>query len=87
MITRVLAKKGATVRDCGMMYQAVDQSVLLYVSEICVVTGDMIKLLEGFRYRAARQIIWMTATRGAGGEWKYPPVVAALNATGIHPIR
>ena len=28
----------------------------------------------------------MTATRGAVGEWEYPPVVAAMDAVGLHPI-
>ena len=39
MIERVLAKTEAMVRDRGMMYKAVEQSVLLYDSEIWVVTG------------------------------------------------
>ena len=28
----------------------------------------------------------MTTTRGAGGKWEYPPVVTAMEDTGIHPI-
>ena len=39
MIERVLVKTEAMVRDRGMMYKAVEQSVLLYDSEIWVVTG------------------------------------------------
>ena len=27
------------------------------------------------------------ATHGAGGEWEYPPVVEALRAVGLHPIK
>ena len=45
MIVRVLAKTVATVQAQEMMYKAVDQSVLLYGSEIWVVTGEMLKLL------------------------------------------
>ena len=52
-----------------MMYKAVAQSVLLYGSEGWVVTGAMLKILEGFHHRAASQITGMTATRGADGEW------------------
>ena len=29
----------------------------------------------------------MTVTHGAGGEREYPPVVAAMEAAGLHPIR
>ena len=54
MIARVLENTGATVRDRGMMYKAVEQSLILYVSERWVVTGEMLKVLEGFYHRAAR---------------------------------
>ena len=47
MITRAMAKTGATVRDQGMIYKAVDQSLLLYGSESWVVTGEMLKVSEG----------------------------------------
>ena len=39
MIARVLEKTGATVRDPGEMYKAVEQSVLLYGRKSWVVTG------------------------------------------------
>ena len=54
------------------MYNSVAQSVLLYGSEIWVVMGEMLKVLEGFHHRAARRITGMTAKRVAGGEWEYP---------------
>ena len=28
----------------------------------------------------------MMVTRGADGEWEYPPVVAALEDAGLHPV-
>ena len=87
MIERVLAKTGATVWYRRRIYKVVSYSVLLYFIEICVVTGDMIKVLEGFHHRAVRRIMGMTETRGVGREWEYPPVVAAMESAGIHPIR
>ena len=86
MIARVLANTGATVQARGMVFLAVDQLVLLYSSESWVVAWAMIKVLEGFHHRASRQITRMMETRGLGGEWEYPPVVAALEAAVIHPI-
>ena len=86
MIARVLSKMGATVQARGTMYKVVIQSVLLYVSESWVVTGSMMKVLEGFHHRAARRIIGMTATRGTGEEWEYLPVAATLEAAGLHPM-
>ena len=76
MISRVLEKTGATIRYQGMMFKAVDKSVLLYGSERWVVTGNIIKVVEGFHHRVYRRIMGMAAPGGAGGEWEYPPVVA-----------
>ena len=61
MIARVLEITGATVRDQGTIHQAVAQSVILYGSKSWVVTGEIIKVLEGFHHRAAQQITGMTA--------------------------
>ena len=69
IILRVLAKTIATVRAQGMMYKGVTHSVLLYCSDIWVVTGGILKVLEGFRHRAIRWITWVTTTRGVCGEW------------------
>ena len=87
IILRVLAKTGATVRAQGMMYKGVTHSVLLYCSDIWVATGGILKALEGFRHRAERQIVGMTATSGVVGECQYPPVVVEMESEGLHPIR
>ena len=60
--------------------------MILYGSESWVVTGAMIKVLEGPHHRAARRITRMTETCGAIGEWEYNPGVAELEAAGIHPM-
>ena len=52
-----------------------------------MVAGEIINFLEGFHHRIDRSITGITATRGAGGEWEYPPVVASMEAAGLHPIR
>ena len=53
MISNVLTKTGAMVRARGMLYKVVAQTVILYGSGSWVVTGAMLKLLEGFHIRAA----------------------------------
>ena len=50
VVARVLESTGATGRARGAMYEAVEQLVLLYGREICVVTGEMLKVLTGFHY-------------------------------------
>ena len=61
-------KTKATVQDRWVMYKALEQSVILYVSDRLVVTGKMLKVLEGLHHRTARHITGMTDTRGAGRE-------------------
>ena len=87
MKVRVLAKTGETVWDWGMMYKAVAHSVILYGSESWVVTGKMLKVLEGLHHWVTKWITGMKATCGVGGELEHPPVLAAMDTTGLNPIR
>ena len=67
MMGNVVSKMGEMVRAWGMLYNSVLQSVLLYGSESWVVTGTILKVLEGFHHQVARKIIDMTerwTTRG-----------------------
>ena len=50
----VLKNTGATERAHVMLYKAVVRMVLLCGSESWVVTGEMLKVLEGFDHRAAQ---------------------------------
>ena len=86
MLERVLGSTGAMVRSQGATYKAVAHLVLFYDSERWVVTREMLKVLEGFHHREARQITAMTAKRGSGPEWEYPSLVKAMETEGLHPI-
>ena len=86
VIVRVLAKKGAMVWACGMVYKVMTQLVLLYFSESWLVTGVIPKVLWGFHNPEARHITGMLATCGAGREWEYPTVVVSLKAAILHSI-
>ena len=50
------------------------RSVLLYGSEILVVTGAMLKLLEGLHHLSAIRIAGMTVQRTMIRDWECPPV-------------
>ena len=52
-----------------------------------MVTGKILTVLKGFHHQAARQIIGITVTFGAGRYWEYPPVVAAIDAAGLYSVR
>ena len=50
MARKVMLKTGATVRARGIMYKAVVQSMLLHRSESWMVTGAILKVIEGFNH-------------------------------------
>ena len=68
MLEKVLGKRRATMKAWSMMYKAVVQVVLLYVSEIWVMTDVTMTVLEVFHHMIARWIEEMTIRRGARGE-------------------
>ena len=57
MVEKLLKSTGATVRVQVIIYKALVQTVLLYGKESWVVTGAMLKLLEGFHHWVARRIL------------------------------
>ena len=52
-----------------------------------MVTGEMLKVLEGFHHQAAWRISGMTARNTEDREWEYPQVADALEAAGIWQIK
>ena len=64
MIERVLERMGSIVQYQGEMYKAVAQLVLLYGSEIWVVTRDMLKVLTTFHNIVVQCITGMTENMG-----------------------
>ena len=67
MVAIFLERMVTTERAWGEIYKSLAQLVLLYVRESWVVTGDMLKVLEGFHHWETQRITGMTAKLGAGG--------------------
>ena len=78
MISKVLTKTGATLRDHGIIYKTVARTLLPYGRKSWVVKGVMLKILAGFHHQSAIRIAGMTGKRVADGTWEYTPVVSAL---------
>ena len=76
-----------TVRVWAVLYKLVVHTVLLYGSEIWVVTGEMLKVLEVFHHWVSRGILGRTAWWTVDGECKLAPVVDALEIAGLWPIK
>ena len=61
--------------------------VPLYWSDIWVVTGLVLKVLEGLHNIAARRIAGVTDRSAEEGECEYPPVADAMEASGLWEIK
>ena len=59
----------------------------LYGRNMWVVTGCMIKLLEGFHHWSYRRILGMTDLHTTGGDLEWPPVVDALDTSDLWRIK
>ena len=66
-----------------MMYKSVVQTLLLYGSESWVVTGAMLKVMEGFHHRLAQRIAGMSDRKVMEGGWEWSSVAEALEAAGL----
>ena len=80
-------KMGLVVRSGKMMYEAVVQTVLLYVSDSWVITDATMKVFEGFHHIFARIITEKTDLSVGGEVWEYPPAEEAIYLTGMCPIQ
>ena len=70
MVAKVMAKAGATVCAWVIMYKALVQTVFLYGSDIWVVTGLVLMVLESFRHRVARRIAKNTSQHAGYIGWE-----------------
>ena len=66
MVSNVLRKTWAPLKDWVMMYKSVVQAVLLYSRKRWVVTYEMMTVLEVFHNNIERRITGMTARRDSG---------------------
>ena len=67
MVENVVTNTGAIVKEWGMLYKSVVQTVMIYGSKIWAVTGEMLKVLDGLHHQAARRIAGKTDRRTTSG--------------------
>ena len=87
MVAKLMTKAGVVVRLQSMIYKAVFQTVLLYGSDVWVVTGAILTVLEGFHHRLARQITVNITRRSGCGRWEWSSVEEALEVKGMWIIK
>ena len=83
MVSGVLSKAGVTVQVMAMFYKEVVQVVMLYGSEIWVITDVMMKVLEGFHHRIDKRIMGKTVRKVGAEVWECPPMEDALETVGL----
>ena len=55
MVEKVMGVTGAPIKAWAMIYKALVQTVLLYGSEIWLVTDSMMIVIEGYHHKIARR--------------------------------
>ena len=83
----MLKRTGATVWAQAILYKEEVYIILLYGSEIWVVMGVMLKVMEGFYHWVAIRISDNIDRRTMDGECEWPPVEDALEISGLWPIK
>jgi hypothetical protein len=86
-IGQVLHKENAPPRVSAKFYKAIVQSVLLYGSEMWILSPAALARLEGFHicamYRMAKEHV---PRQGPRQQWVYPPSDKVLEEYGMHTI-
>ena len=82
-----MTKGGSEVCSRAMMYKAVANTVFLYGSEIWVVMGAMLMVIEGFNHLVDRLLVVKIDRSAGGGDQEWPPVEEVLKVEGLCPIK
>ena len=69
MVLEEMMKAGVAVRARDMLYKAVVQAVLIYGSEIWVITDTIMNFLEGFHQRSTQSIMGKTEQQVRAEGW------------------
>jgi hypothetical protein len=84
LISRVLAREGASPRISAMFYKATVQAVLLYACETWSITSNMLGTLESFHHRVARRLTRRHAIYLRHADlWIWPSITDTLAAAGM----
>ena len=71
----------------AMFYKAVLQAVMIYGSEIWVITYSMMKVLKGFHHQINQSIMGKIERNIRMKGWEWIPVEGSLYATVLGPLQ
>ena len=81
-----LRREGLAPRVSGFFFKSMVQSVLVFGTEIWVVTPRMGRVLEGFQDQVERQLTGRLPRRRTDGKWEYTPAAAAREEAGFKAV-
>ena len=81
-----LGKAGENPRVSGMLFKAVMQAVLIFVSETWVINPCMVWSLKGFKHRVDIQITRSQPRRLLYVSWGYPPLETVMQEVGFEEV-
>ena len=82
----VLIREGADARTLGEIYLVMVQAVLLYGSEIWVLTPRMQRVLGGFHHIVARKLTRQQPQKVWDVGWVYPPLEDVMVEAGLQEV-
>jgi len=85
-LSRLLTRRGASMRIMGLFYKATVQSVLLYGAETWTLTKPLLRMLRSFHHRCARYLARTKNVQLPDGTWTIPPSVEVRQKAGLHSI-
>ena len=88
-ISQLLQKDGASAITTARFYMVVVSAILLYSSEMWVITRRIEALLTAFHNRCAWTIgkTYIRKVVGTEDQWVYPKVAQSLKAAHLQPLR
>ena len=82
-MVRIVVREGAIPWVLGVFFKAVVQKVLLFGSEMWVMTPHMGRVLGSFHHRADRRITGRQPKQQGDRVWDYPPLETAMEEAGF----
>ena len=83
---RVLGQKGMDSWTSGNFYMAVGPSVLLFRSDMWVMSPHIRRKLCRFHQQVVQKLTWRQPQCQVDRIWVYPPLVTAMLETGLEEV-
>ena len=83
----ILGKEGADAQIPGTLFKAVVKAVLLFGSEMWVLTPHTVRTMRVLQHRVSRRLTGKQLRQLPGGGWEYPPLGEAMWDAGLEEVK